>query len=84
VVRQVLEAAGIDVPEAQRMAADIRRADGEPRFTWRIWDPLDSTVPMYRAVMTRAIGESMRWRAQYEAAKAAQGLTVAESPRPPP
>ena len=74
VVRQVLESAGIDVPEAQRLAADIRREDGLPRFNWKIWDPIDSTVPVYRQVMTQAIAERMRWKAEYEQAKATAGL----------
>ncbi len=63
------------MPDAQRLAADMRRADGEQRFAWKIWDPMQSTVPMYRQVMTRAIAERMRWKAQYEAAKALQGAS---------
>src|SRR3954452_4351648 len=74
VVRQVLEAAGIDVADAQRMAADVLRPDGQQRFAWRMWDPLDSTVPLYRHVMTQAIGQRMRWKAQYAAAKTLTGL----------
>src|SRR6476619_5032400 len=35
VVRQVLEAAGIDVVDAQRLAADVLRVDGQQRFAWR-------------------------------------------------
>lgn len=79
VVRQVLASAGIDVPDAQRLAADIKRADGLPRFTWKIWNPLDSTVPMYRSVMTRAVAERMRWKAEYANAKAASS-TVQKPP----
>ena len=80
VVRQVLESAGIDVPNAQRLAADIRREDGQPRFMWRIWDPLDATVPVYRQVMTRAIAERMKWRAEYQAARS---LTSGDLAQPP-
>ena len=85
VVRQVLAAAGIEVPDAQRLAADIRRADGVPRFEWKIWNPMDSTVPMYRQVLTRSIAERMRWKAEYAAAK--EALSPARQvgePRVPP
>jgi len=80
VVRQVLGSAGIDVPDAQRLAADIRREDGQPRFMWRIWDPLNASVPVYRQVMTRAIAESMRWRAEYQAARSLSSGDLAQPP----
>ena len=70
VVRQVLLAAGIEKPEVDRLSVEAKRADGGQRFEWRVHDPLDSTVPIYRQVMTRAISERMRWKAEYEAAKA--------------
>ena len=70
VVRQVLLAAGIEKPEVDRLSVEAKRADGCQRFQWRVHDPLDSTVPIYRQVMTRAIRERMRWKAEYEAAKA--------------
>jgi hypothetical protein len=69
VVRQVLAAAGMEAPEIDRLSADVRRSDGTPRFHWKIWDPMDSTVPVYRQVMTQAIAEKFRWRAQYDQAK---------------
>jgi hypothetical protein len=78
VVRQVLEAAGVDVPETSRMAADIRREDGIPRFNWKIWDPIDATVPVYRQVMTKSIAEKVRWKSEYELAK--QRMTSTGSP----
>ena len=84
VVRQVLEAAGAEVPDSARFAADVRRDDGLPRFHWRIWDPLDSTVPVYRQVMTRAISERLRWKSQYEAAKQSMTPSGSASAHGPP
>ncbi len=69
VVRQVLSEAGVDVESTERMAADVMRPDGLPRFSWRVWDPLDAAAPVYRQVMTRSIAEKLRWRSQYDAAK---------------
>ena len=83
VVRQVLAVAGIDVPEAMRLAADVRRADGAPRFEWKIWNPMAATVPMYRQVMTRSIAERMRWKAEYAAAKQQVGGARDRLARPP-
>jgi hypothetical protein len=70
VVRQVLLAAGVDKPEVDRLSVQATKADGTQRFEWRIHNPLDSTEPIYRYVMTRAIHERMRWQAEYQAAKA--------------
>lgn len=80
VVRRVLEAAGVDVQEAKRLSAETLRADGQPRFEWRIWNPLAATVPMYRQVMTHAIAERVRWRAEYEAAKKSVGPDPPDQP----
>ena len=88
VVRQVLEAAGVDGPETRSgMAADIRRDGWLPRFQWKIWDPIDAAVPMYRQVMTKSIAERMRWKSQYAAAKqrvVADRAPTAQARRPPP
>jgi hypothetical protein len=84
VVRQVLAAAGVEAPEVDRMAADVLRDDGLPRYRWRVWDPLDSTVPVYRQVITRSIAEKLRWRCQYEAAKRACSPTGAACGNGPP
>jgi hypothetical protein len=84
VVRQVLAAAGVEAPEIDRMAADVLRDDGVPRYRWRVWDPLDSTVPVYRQVITRSIAEKLRWRSQYEAAKRACSPTGAACGNGPP
>jgi hypothetical protein len=84
VVRQVLEAAGADVPETSRMAADIRREDGIPRFNWKIWDPIDATVPVYRQVMTKSIAERVRWKTEYELAKQRASPTGSANANGPP
>ena len=84
VVRQVLEAAGVDVPETSRMAADIRREDGIPRFNWKIWDPIDATVPVYRHVMTKSIAEKVRWKSEYELAKQRMCPTGSPTAHGPP
>lgn len=77
------ESAGIDVPDTQRLA-DVRREDGQPRFMWRMWDPLDAPVPVYRKVMTRAIVERMKWRAEYHAARSLTSGDLASRPVPAP
>jgi hypothetical protein len=71
VVRKVLEAAGVEVTDAQRLAAETLGAGGRPRFAWRVWNPLNESTPVYRQMMARAIAEKVRWRREYEAAKAA-------------
>jgi hypothetical protein len=80
VVRQVLAAAGVDVHEADRLSATVLRPDGQRRYEWKVWNPLEATVPIYRQVMTRAIAEKMRWKAQYDAAKAAAGPDPPDQP----
>ncbi|WP_148573442.1 replication initiator [Nocardioides caldifontis] len=69
VVRQVLATAGIEVADAERLAADVRRADGQPRYEWKVWNPLESSLPVYRRILTRTIAERLRWKAEYQAAK---------------
>jgi len=82
VVRQTLLAAGADVPEVQRFAADLLRPDGRPRYEWQVFDPLQSSAPIYRQVLTRALAERLRWKKQYEAAKA-RASPANGPPRPP-
>ncbi len=84
VVRQVLEAAGVEVPEASRMAADITRSDGTPRYHWKIWDPLQASAPIYRQVMTRSIAEKVRWKQEYELAKSRAGPAADPCANGPP
>ena len=74
VVREALLAAGVLAPEIERMAAGVTLPDGTPRFVWTDTKP-DPAI--YRQVLLHAIAERHRWRAQYEAAKAAaRGVVV--------
>ena len=41
-----------------------------PRYEWKVFDPLESAAPIYRQVLTHSLAERLRWRAEYEAAKA--------------
>jgi hypothetical protein len=68
VVRQVLQAAGIDAPEADRLSADVLHEDGQPRF---VWDDPPATGADYTEVLVASVMERRRWRTQYEAAKQA-------------
>ena len=83
VVRQVLAAAGVETHEIERLSVSVLRDDGIPRFSWKIWDPLDASVPIYRQVMTRAIAEKLRWRRQYEQAREHAGHDPPEAPTAP-
>ncbi len=80
VVRKVLEAAGVEITDAQRLAAETLGPDGRPRFAWRVWNPLHESTPSYQQVMARAIAEKVRWRREYEAAKAAGGVGARAGP----
>lgn len=66
VVREALEAAGIEVDSADRMAATVADEDGQPRFEW-------ATVVHGSAitaeVIMQGILERRRWRQQYEQAQ---------------
>ena len=68
VVRQVLQAAGIEAPEADRLSADVLHEDGQPRF---VWDDLAATGADYTEALVTSVMERRRWRAQYETAKQA-------------
>ena len=76
VVREVLQEAGIDAPEADRMAADVLDSDGQPRFVWE-----DVPVPErdYTTVIAQSLRQAQRWRVQYEQAK----VLAAERGSPP-
>lgn len=67
VVREALEAAGIEVESAQRMAASVATTDGQTRYEW-------ATVVHGSAitaeVIMQGILERRRWRKQYDEAKA--------------
>ena len=84
VVRQVLEAAGAEVPETGRMSVEVLREDGTPRFVWKYWDPLQSSAPIYRQIITRSIAEHLRWKKQYESAKQRASPTGSAMAHGPP
>ncbi len=66
VVREVLAAAGIDAPEADRLAADRTLPDGSPRFVWADVEPGQVD---YVAVIAASLQQAQQWRTQYEHAK---------------
>ncbi len=66
VVRQVLEAAGIEPPQARRAAADVLHTDGRPRY---VWEDVPPTERDYAQVIVASITEQRRWRAQHDHAK---------------
>jgi len=72
VVRQVLEEAGVTVAQADRCAADILAADGQPRFVWSELPPGESS---YNEAVFAQILQRQTWRAQYDAAKRITGRT---------
>ena len=67
VVAQVPAAAGIEAPDADRLAADRTLPDGSPRFVWTDSAPDETT---YVAVIAASLRQANTWRAQYETAKA--------------
>jgi hypothetical protein len=66
VVREVLQEAGIEAPDADRMAADTLAADGLPRFVWEDIPVVDRD---YVHVVMATVREAHRWRREYEEAK---------------
>jgi hypothetical protein len=57
----------MDAPELDRMAVAVTLSDGSPRFVWTDSRPDHGS---YVKVILQSIAERLRWRAQYEAAKA--------------
>ncbi|MBM7783570.1 replication initiator [Tenggerimyces flavus] len=76
-VRTVLEAAGIDLQDADRCSATATQPDGSPRFVWQTVD-LDD-IPTYHHVIAQSVAESNRWRDQYEEAKRRAGPPFSNS-----
>ena len=76
VVRAALEAAGIDAPNARRMAADEPHTDGQPRYVWENL-PLDARD--YVTAIAASIAQATRWRHEYAHAKA---LLTPQQPPP--
>jgi hypothetical protein len=81
VVREALLAAGVVAPETERLAAAVTLADGSPRFVWTDTHPDART---YARVLLASIAERHKWRAQYEAAKAAAAPVDSRSATTPP
>lgn len=70
VVREALAAAGIDMPDADRCAADALDQDGRPRFVWQLVDPARADPATFRQAIVAAIRQRQRWRAEYQEAVA--------------
>lgn len=68
VVREVLKEAGIEAPDADRMASDVLADDGRPRF---VWEDVPVASADYADVVMGTVLEAMRWRREYDAAKRA-------------
>jgi hypothetical protein len=66
VVRQVLAAAGIKAPDADRMSAEALADDGLPRY---VWEPVPISEAEYATTVLLSIKQAQRWRAEYETAK---------------
>jgi hypothetical protein len=72
VVRAVLEEAGIEAPEARRLAADVLDTDGRPRFVWEDVPPPERD---YARTIALSLKQKRAWATQYETAKAALAST---------
>jgi hypothetical protein len=81
VVREALLAAGLVAPETERLAASVTLPDGSPRCVWTDTRPDART---YARVLLASIAERHKWRAQYEAAKAAAAPVDSRSATTPP
>ena len=66
IVRAVLEEAGIEPPEARRLAADVFDQDGLPRF---VWEDVPVGERDYATTIARSVEQRRAWRDQYELAK---------------
>ncbi len=74
VVRQVLKEAGIETPDADRMAADVLAEDGLPRF---VWEDVPVVERDYVTVVMASVLEAKRWRREYQEAKQQQAAARA-------
>ncbi|MFI9488049.1 replication initiator [Promicromonospora sp. NPDC052451] len=79
VVRQALEAAGIEHDDADRLSTTQETSDGHARYVWR--EP-EAGSYTYAAVITASLQEHLRRRGQYDAAKQALGLAPPGSTGP--
>jgi hypothetical protein len=69
VVEEVLDSAGMSMPDQDRCSATATGDDGQPRYRWDPVLPGDPDAPTYRQAITALITERQRWRTQYEAAR---------------
>jgi hypothetical protein len=76
VVEQVLEAAGIEPEDADRMAADVLTDDGKPRF---VWEEVPVTQADWAHVVMQSMLDRRRRKAQFDQAK-----TLLAGADPPP
>ncbi|MFC8503813.1 replication initiator [Pedococcus sp. NPDC057267] len=76
VVRQVLQDAGIEPPDADRLAADVLHDDGKPRFVWEDTRPDKRD---YVAIIATSMRQARQWRTQYDEAK----VLVSRAKSPP-
>jgi hypothetical protein len=79
VVRQALEAAGIEHDDADRLSTTQETADGHARYVWRQPEAGSFT---YAAVIASSLQEHLRRRGQYDAAKHILGLAPPGAPGP--
>jgi hypothetical protein len=80
VVRETLAAAGVDAPDAGRMAADVLDDHGEARYRW---EPVEPGEVDYRAAVLHLAHERHRWQLQYTAAKAHRDRHPPDDTGPP-
>lgn len=66
VVNAVLEAAGIEPEDLDRLSTGQTLDDGSPRYRW---DDIDRRTLDYVTVIAASIRQAQRWRVQYDAAK---------------
>lgn len=71
VVRTVLEAAGIELPDG--CSATELTADGKPRWMWEALDPTKLGPGAYRHALTDSVRQRVAWREQYEQARDGTG-----------
>jgi hypothetical protein len=81
VVRAVLEEAGIEVPETDRLAANATDEHGQQRY---VWTSPTVTAHEYVLAIVATVTEQQRWRREYERAKARAGPVDSCSATTPP
>jgi len=77
VVRAVLEQAGIEAPDAKRLAADVLDTDGRPRF---VWEDVPAPERDYARTVALSLKQKRAWAAQYETARALVAASTGPAP----